>query len=321
MISVIVPVYNAEKYIEKCIVSVLNQTYTDFELLLINDGSTDSSPQICSQWAQKDPRIIVISQPNGGVSTARNLGLDRARGEFIYFIDADDWISPNCFEKMMAKMSDDVDLIISTYQRPDENGNMIFEPDDINPAEGIYTNADCMAAAYTKPFYVRVVWGKLYRKTLWEHVRFEHLSYSEDTYALFEIFMLVQKFYSLDEPLYYYLQRRSSVSFQRKFLHLEELLQTLFFEYKQAVERYPEFLESAAKLFFSKCHILLKLYCETKQKEKAFQLIRGMKAVYKATQVPYTDRIYRILVLPDSLIYLYAKIKCFFKKEDELLEI
>lgn len=321
MISVIIPIYNAEKYIEKCVVSVLAQTYTDFELLLINDGSTDSSQQICSQWAQKDSRIIVISQPNSGVSTARNMGLDRARGEFIYFIDADDWIAPDCFEKMMAKMSDDVDLVISDYQRPDENGNIIRKYDDMNPAEGVYTNADCMAAAYTKPFYVRVVWGKLYRKRLWEHIRFKHLSYSEDTYALFEILMLVQKFYSLEEPLYYYLQRKSSVSSQRKFSHFQELLQTLLFEYEKAIEAYPEFLESATRSFFSQCHILLKLYCESNQKDNAFKLIKWMKTVYKDTQVPYTDRIYRVLALPDYLVFLYAKIKCLLKKEEELPEV
>ena len=101
MISIIIPVYNIEKYIEKAIVSVVNQTCPDFELLLINDGSTDSSYEICKKWEEKDNRIKVISKENGGVSSARNLGMELAKGEYLFFLDGDDWIREDCFEKLL----------------------------------------------------------------------------------------------------------------------------------------------------------------------------------------------------------------------------
>src|SRR5690606_27273688 len=96
-VSVIIPVYNAEKYLRECIDSVLAQTFDDFELLLINDGSTDGSGKICDEYAQKDARVKVFHKENGGVSSARNLGLDNAKGEWITFIDSDDWIGENYF--------------------------------------------------------------------------------------------------------------------------------------------------------------------------------------------------------------------------------
>ena len=100
MISIIVPVYNTEKYLDQCIQSVLVQTYTNWELLLINDGSTDLSGTICDQYATKDRRIRVFHKENGGVSSARNVGLDNARGKWIMFIDADDWVEPSMLKEL-----------------------------------------------------------------------------------------------------------------------------------------------------------------------------------------------------------------------------
>ena len=97
-ISVIVPVYNTELYLHRCIDSILSQTFTDFELLLINDGSTDRSGEICDEYAGKDKRVRVFHKENGGVSSARNIGLDEARGEWIAFVDSDDWVSPKLLE-------------------------------------------------------------------------------------------------------------------------------------------------------------------------------------------------------------------------------
>ena len=100
-ISVIIPVYKVEKYLDKCIQSVVNQTFTDLEIILIDDGSPDRCPEICEQWAKKDSRIVVIHKKNGGLSDARNAGLNIATGEFISFVDSDDWIAKNMYEIML----------------------------------------------------------------------------------------------------------------------------------------------------------------------------------------------------------------------------
>jgi glycosyltransferase involved in cell wall biosynthesis len=110
MISIIVPVYNTEKYLDQCIQSILSQTYTDFELLLIDDGSTDSSGAICDRYAEQDSRVRVFHKPNGGVSSARNLGLDNAKGEWVTFCDSDDWVYDYWLQNF-ADSSDDVDIV------------------------------------------------------------------------------------------------------------------------------------------------------------------------------------------------------------------
>ena len=109
MISVIVPVYNTEKYLHRCVDSILAQTFTDFELLLIDDGSTDKSGAICDEYAQKDSRVRVFHKENGGVSSARNVGLKNGRGEWISFVDSDDWVKKNFLDKLIVN-SENVDL-------------------------------------------------------------------------------------------------------------------------------------------------------------------------------------------------------------------
>ena len=101
--SVIVPVYNVEKYLKECLDSILSQTFKDFELILVNDGSKDSSPAICDEYAEKDSRVKVIHKENGGQSTARNMGIEKATGEFAVFLDSDDLLSPNTFEILIEK--------------------------------------------------------------------------------------------------------------------------------------------------------------------------------------------------------------------------
>lgn len=124
-ISVIVPVYNAEKYLHKCIDSILAQTFTDFELLLINDGSKDNSGKICDEYGEKDKRIRVFHKENGGVSSARNMGLDNAIGEWIYFIDADDSINESLFN-ILFSIDPSADIVQFGYRKLAKNGTETF---------------------------------------------------------------------------------------------------------------------------------------------------------------------------------------------------
>ena len=115
-LSIIVPIYKVEKFLPKCIDSILEQTYSEFELILVDDGSPDYCPQICDEYAQKDNRIIVIHQKNSGVSVARNIGLKKASGKYIGFVDPDDFVAPEMFEKMVQVMDDsNVELVVCGY--------------------------------------------------------------------------------------------------------------------------------------------------------------------------------------------------------------
>ena len=155
-ISVIVPVYNTEQYLHRCIDSILAQTYTDFELLLIDDGSKDNSGKICNEYAAKDSRVRVFHKENGGVSSARNIGLDNAKGGWISFVDSDDWISTEYLENLFNAVDNTVDLVVAyahlvDYQEPDK-----FEfPDyliDINNIDILFEKNDDFLAGYFSCF-------------------------------------------------------------------------------------------------------------------------------------------------------------------------
>ena len=127
MLSIIIPVYNSEKYLKKCVDSILAQSFTDFELILIDDGSDDRSPVICDSYSAADARVRVVHTANGGVSTARNTGLDMARGDHVMFIDSDDWIEPD-FCKNSMQQAERADLVIGGYVMIDKNGKKEFSP-------------------------------------------------------------------------------------------------------------------------------------------------------------------------------------------------
>ncbi len=143
-ISIIIPVYNVEPYLARCLNSVLSQSFTDFEILLIDDGSTDASGKICDEYASRDERIRVFHKENGGVSSARNVGLKEAKGEWIYFVDADDEVLPDGLQALVDGIRDDVDVVMGGLEKCDENGDVIYEmekgPEFLSRKDGILIN-------------------------------------------------------------------------------------------------------------------------------------------------------------------------------------
>lgn len=313
MVSVIVPVYNIEKYIEKCILSVIEQTYTDFELLLINDGSTDSSYQICKQWANKDPRVKVFSQNNSGVSSARNWGLELAQGEYICFVDGDDWLDPSFLEKTMSKMTDDIDLVVTNFQAFLEDGTKIAYPKEPPNRKGICSVQEAVHDAFHSSLYIRVVWGRLFKRKVLNNIRFRPLAYTEDSLAMFEALDYIKNIYIFHEPLYLYLSRSTSATHNITLSQYESASETFLFIYNKALECYPEFIERSSKSLLSHYHRLLTMYAQLNQTEKAFELIGKMKTVYKTANIQQPSLANRILAFPKLLIYLYAKIKSIIK--------
>ena len=315
MISVIVPVYNIEKYIEKCIQSVLAQTYPDFELLLINDGSTDTSGTICQKWAEKDMRIRLINKKNGGVSTARNLAIDCAKGEFFFFLDGDDWLHPECLEKMIKRMTPEVDLVISQWEEPEDDGFDSVLITKRKNFEGIVPKSEIFRDIYDGLFYPKVLWGKLYRKELWKNIRLKQgMIYSEDTYALLEVLENVRNLYSINEAYYYYLQRGSGVSQRLTIRIYEDYMKTLDFKYQKSCECYTEFQEISGIEYIREAYILLELYSQEKDKANALRLIDKMKSVYRSANIKKPIFSQKVLALPKSLMYCWINIRKHLKR-------
>lgn len=219
MISVIVPVYNVETYLPTCIESILDQTYKDFEILLIDDGSTDNSGKICDEYAKRDNRCIAIHQQNKGVYNARNTGLNHATGEYISFVDSDDYIHPQMLEILYeALQKGDYDFSMITYKKVFNKSEII----DISETciNTISLNRDTLISGLYNKTHIsesnfQAVWNKLYKKALLKDMLFK-LTGSEDTEFNNRIYLKAQSAIFINLPLYYWLQRSNSISHQSK---------------------------------------------------------------------------------------------------------
>lgn len=223
-VSVIVPVYNVQPYLDRCIRSILAQTYENWELILINDGSTDDSPRICDRYAQADPRITVIHKPNGGLSSARNAGLDAASGKYICFVDSDDYIEPNLLERTVSIMEDHAcDWCGYTMLKEDTQGQLLYPVAHKAAVLTIASPEDRMAFLLKYLLNYRIGWeacAHLYRGNLirGHHLRFvsEKTVFAEDLLFSFTYWLYAASCVILEDPLYHYVQRSDSLMGQSK---------------------------------------------------------------------------------------------------------
>ncbi|GFI42006.1 glycosyltransferase family 2 protein [Thomasclavelia cocleata] len=203
-ISVIVPVYNVEKYLNCCIESIINQTYQNIEIILVDDGSTDKSGYICDNYAKKDNRIKVIHKTNGGLSSARNYGIDKANGKYITFIDSDDYISKHyCQILLETLMKYDADISIGNYKRVNENIQDDLDISDYNI--DTLTGKEACFKLYTKQMVqFTTAWGKLYKSSFFEKYRYPIGKIHEDEYVTYKMLFESKKVVALDEQIYFY---------------------------------------------------------------------------------------------------------------------
>ena len=226
-ITVIVPVYNVENYLEKCLDSLINQTYKNLEIIVINDGSTDNSGEICQEYAQKDNRIVYIEKENGGQSEARNMALDRMTGSYVTFVDSDDWVELDYVETLYKKITEyRADIAVGNYYSFNEaEGMYYFHIFGDSYYEKIYDNVSIFENLYEsqemKSFALISVWGKLYKADLVKHLRFDIGKLGEDGYLNQKIYLLAEKTIYLNKGLYAYRQREGSSSriWTEKWMH------------------------------------------------------------------------------------------------------
>lgn len=213
-VSIIIPVYNAEKQLERCIESVLKQDYTDFELLLINDGSSDKSGDICERYATSDARIRVVHKENTGVSDSRNLGISMAKGEFLQFLDSDDWITPEATGLLVRGAEKfNCEMVIAEFYRV--VGERLARKGDIQ--EDIVMDREEFAVHMMNnpaDFYYGVLWNKLYRRDIIvdNALRMDkEISWCEDFIFNMQYIRYVKKVYALQVPIYYYVRTKGSL--------------------------------------------------------------------------------------------------------------
>ena len=208
LLSIITPVYNVESYLDRSIQSILSQSYRDIELILIDDGSTDGSSSLCDEFAKKDDRVSVVHKENGGVSTARNVGLEIATGEYLTFVDPDDFLAPDTYLANMEYLISHKDVDILQYPYC----NYISDDEILNyhrPAEHLLVGAEQIFSNWWSGSPLEyVIWNKIYKRSLWDGVRFKVGHISEDTCLVPQFVSRAHSIYISEKGLYYYQRDR-----------------------------------------------------------------------------------------------------------------
>lgn len=247
LISVIIPIYQVEQYLDQCIQSVVNQTYQTLEIILVDDGSPDRCGQICDRYAQQDPRITVIHQKNGGLSAARNAGIEQAHGTYLAFVDSDDYIRATMLEHLYQGLCQtNSDMAICGVQSVDALGNAISPPKKIS-VQTTWDEIQFWEFFYQDNIWLVTAWNKLYHRRLFETTRFPHGLVYEDNYILHELVGLCHSICCIPSVEYFYLHRTGSIShssFSEKELPIAEaLIRRIDYFYKKG---YIPIAQSAA---------------------------------------------------------------------------
>ena len=247
LISIVVPIYNVEQYLKRCVDTIINQTYKNIEIILVDDGATDNSGKICDEYIQKDNRIKVIHKENGGLSDARNVGLENANGKYIAFIDSDDYISKDFIQKLYKFcIENGCEIAQCSYQRVydnssiSENTNAEIVTTIMNRNEAILKMFASKNSEYT------VAWNKLYKTSLFNSgIRYPKGMLHEDEATTYKLFYEAKKIVVTNEELYYYLIRENSITNKKYTLKRLDFIQELeeqleFFKSRNENELYIE---------------------------------------------------------------------------------
>ncbi|SEQ23282.1 glycosyltransferase family 2 protein [Butyrivibrio sp. TB] len=304
-ISIIVPVYKTQDYIDRCIKSIIGQSYPDFELILVDDGSPDKAGIICDEYAEKDNRIKVIHQKNSGQSVARNNALKVATGDYYCFIDSDDYVADNLLERLYSLITEkDADISLVSYQT--FTGERAEADSKISPDIVTYSNTNMIKNIHmVKDELYVVMWGKLFKKELFEGIQFPEGRICEDLHVLYRIYDRAKTSVFCDEKLYYYYRGNvssSTYSINKKFY--DDVFWVLEQEIEYIDNRHPELSsyprrtymywivdlckKTGGLILFGKMRSLYlryrQLYKESRsmKKEKFFTFFYHMPSIYVA---------------------------------------
>lgn len=316
-VSIIIPVYNVEKYLERCINSVSNQSYTDIEIILVDDGSTDNSGMICELHAKKDSRIKVIHKKNGGLSDARNAGVAIASGQWISFIDSDDWIEEYFLENLVKEAEkNQCEIVGCSYRKVFEDSEYYSVDNRYNLR--IYENDEIMSNLIDNKIQ-QVVWNKLYKRSLLEGIFFEKGKYHEDEFWSYQVLAKVSRYVEIDYVGYNYLQRANSImgeQYSLKRLHAVEakIQRQKFFEVNM-----PEMVSKGKINLMFTClyHGQLAVNHLNKEDEKqAIEYLKKIVQVYvlKRNELEMLTLTHKLWILVSRVSFVMAcKIRNFCK--------
>ena len=313
-VSVIVPIYNVEKYLEKCLDSLVNQTLEDIEIILVNDGSTDNSGEIAKKYANKyKDKIIYLEKENGGLSDARNYGLEYAKGDYISFVDSDDYISKNLYSELVKYMDEDYDMIKFKILTVDLKNNKIIE----NKTEKFEnkTGEEAFDILYKIDKMTEVAWGYLYKTSFWKENNFKYSinMYHEDFGLIPLVILKAKKVVSTNILGYYYVQSDKSItrnSDEKKKLKMSYDLLKFYDNMIKEIENYDISKKSKEniKIYYTNCILLeIKNISNEDEKQKYIKEIKKRKMI-KNIKVRNFKQLIKRMILGIN-INLYLKVQ------------
>ena len=301
LISIVVPIYNVEKYLKQCIESIINQTYKNIEILLVNDGSTDNCAQICDEYAQIDERIKVIHKKNGGLSDARNSGINIAKGKYIAFIDSDDYVSEEYIEKLYNAISENNVRIAQCNFVKVTDDNTEIEKIGYAEKNKIKSGYEMVKELYTGHWENILAWNKLYDIGLFKNVRYPFGKIHEDEFTTYKILYEIQNVAIVEDCLYKYRQNDNSITgqnFKKKRLDViiayEERME--FFEKNDEEELYQLSLISYLGTI-RRCYEKTRRYLKESQNIQKDLIKKYRKNCVKLRKIKNINKIEKIKIL------------------------
>ncbi|MFT4412582.1 glycosyltransferase family 2 protein [Fredinandcohnia humi] len=268
-VSVVVPIYKVEKYLKKCVDSILNQTYSNIEVILVNDGSPDNCGEIAEYYSEEDHRVRVFHKENGGLSDARNYGMQYVTGDFVLFIDSDDWIAANMIERLVDTCNTfKADAVQSAFYYAYEN-YLLFDNRyySRNDSPVVLDNKSLMYELVVNERVKNFAWGKLYKTNIIRDLPFEKGVLFEDVYWAHNVMQRINRYVILHEPLVYYLQRNDSIVSTYTPRNLD-IIRGLIKRHNFIEENYKELVNESYKLIIKTCFTHYSLLLANKNKDK-----------------------------------------------------
>jgi len=304
-------VYNVEDYLPRCLESILAQTWENLEVIIVNDGSTDGSLDICRRYESLDDRITVYCKENGGLGSARDHGLQFATGRIISFIDSDDYLEPDGLQYLAEDMlAHDADLVIAPYVIDDFDG--IRQTPHVAEAMTIEGPAALMEAYFCTEYIKSFAWNKLYRAELWKDIRFPHYYSSEDNATCYKIFDLVNRARVLPRPFYHYVMRDSSIdrnfarNIEKDFVSIEAAEE----RYRFVSRRYPELERQADENRWQIWAAMIQRLFASGAASRYRPLLREWIAFFRENEAP-SKRMRGLKIQISCAPYLYGGLYCF----------
>ncbi|CUQ11676.1 Hyaluronan synthase [Turicibacter sanguinis] len=266
-VSIIVPIYNVEKRIHKCIESIINQTYGNLEIILVNDGSSDNCPFICNMYEIKDDRVTVIHKQNGGLSSARNAGLNIATGDYICFIDGDDYINSNMIEILVNHaIKENADIVHCDFECIDEEGKVLHIKNRGYNNKKYFDGYETICG-YVKKYKVKVVaWNKLYKRELFDNLRFDEGYVYEDELIFPKLISRSKRNIILNKKLYYYVYSPQGITKSKLNINkIKSKKKLICFLEEYYLENYPELMNH---IYITLCLICFDMIKQIKQNDQ-----------------------------------------------------